>query len=97
MGNADDTIKGQTLNADAAKIVSDFASDKELVEEAATMTEKLIDYINKYAKRQGLSMEQVVFATALVTINMRQTCPNGKDWFDECAASAWDYYTKATQ
>lgn len=89
-----DKVDGQTLAADAQKIVAEFAADGELINEAAEFTERLVTYINNYAKQHSLSMEQVVFATALTTINMRETCPKGKAWFDECAGSAWDYYAK---
>lgn len=89
-----DKVDGQKLPANAAEILAKFTSDQDMVNEAAELTESLVRYINSYAKQNGLNPEQVVFGVALTTINMRQTAPKGKEWFDECAASAWDYYSK---
>lgn len=68
------------------------ASNKEDLVESAVFTEDLIRFVDREAMKRGLSPEQIVFALALSTINFRETCPSGKDWFDQHCARAWEYY-----
>lgn len=62
--------------------------------DAGGLTERLTRFAQVYATENGLQKEHVVFATALTTINMRESYPDGKERFDEIAARAWDYYEK---
>lgn len=82
-----DGQRKENVNQELAK-----QSEKASILEAAGFTEVLVDLVNEEARKRNLSREQVVFAISLMCINFRETCPDGKDWFDYASSSAWEYY-----
>lgn len=67
-------------------------SDKDSIERAGLLTERLIQYGIAHCKEQGLSPDELVFAAALYTINLRETFPHGKAVFDAIAKKAAEYW-----
>lgn len=90
-------MTGSVNKLDATKSVEQekrFAeqADKESVERAGLLSERLIQYAVAYCKEENLSPEELVFAAALFTVNLRETFPPGKVVFDSVAARAAQYY-----
>lgn len=76
--------------ADPAKLQE--AQAKAFIEEAGTLTEKLLQFDKLYIQDHGLSKEHRVFAGALYCVNLRETYPDGPEAFDKIAAAAAKYY-----
>jgi hypothetical protein len=79
-GSAVDTAK------QAAAITRAF------IDEAGTLTERLLQYDAMYLREMGLTKEHRAFAAALYCVNLRETYPDGPEAFDAVAASAAAYY-----
>jgi len=62
------------------------------IEEAGTLTERLMAYDVVYLRDMGLSKEHRAFAAALYCVNLRETYPDGPAAFDAIAAEAAAYY-----
>lgn len=69
-------------------------ANRDSIERAALLCERLIQYSQAYCKEQGLAPEELVFAAALMTVNLRESFPSGKEAFDNVAAAAAEYYDK---
>lgn len=76
--------------ADDAKIQA--AQARTFIEEAGTLTEKLLQFDGIYLRDKGLTKEHRAFAAALYCVNLRETYPDGPDAFDVIAADAAKYY-----
>lgn len=68
------------------------AQSKAFIDEAGTLTEKLLQFDKLYIQDNGLSKEHRVFAAALYCVNLRETYPDGPEAFDAIAAAASKYY-----
>lgn len=62
------------------------------IEEAGTLTEKLMQFDVVYIKDHGLAKEHRAFAAALYCVNLRETYPDGPEAFDTVAEAAAKYY-----
>ena len=62
------------------------------IEEAGTLTERLMAYDVMYLKDFGLTKEHRAFAAALYCVNLRETYPDGPAAFDAIASEAAAYY-----
>lgn len=76
--------------ADPAKLQA--AQARTFIDEAATLTERLLNLDMIYLREKGLTKEHRAFAAALYCINLRETYPDGADAFDAIAADAAQYY-----
>lgn len=68
------------------------AMNKTFIEEAGTLTEKIMQFDKIYLTDLGLTKEHRAFAAALYCINLRETYPDGPEAFDQVAAAANTYY-----
>lgn len=73
------------------KLLTEQAA-KDSIERSGLLTERLIQYGTAHCKEQGLSPEELVFAAALYTVNLRESFPPGKTAFDAIAKRAAEYY-----
>ena len=74
------------------------ARQKQFIKEAATLTERLLQFDRLHVIENNLSKEHRAFAAALYCINLRETYP-GQDGetpspadFDKIAQKAAEYY-----
>jgi hypothetical protein len=86
---ADGTVH---TGADADKAKQAAAMKAAFIDEAGTLTEKLMKFDVIYLKDFGLSKEHRVFAAALYCVNLREGYPDGPEAFDAIAAEAAAYY-----
>lgn len=92
-------LEGELLpgaKADADK--QEAALKQKFINEAAELTEKLLQFDRTYIIEKGLSKEHRAFAAALYCVNLRETYP-GEDGktvdssaFDAVATMAAEYY-----
>ena len=68
------------------------ALQQAFIDDAGTLTEKLMQFDVIYIKDYGLTKEHRAFAAALYCVNLRETYPDGPEAFDLIAAAAGDYY-----
>jgi hypothetical protein len=83
------------MEADGTKQAD--AMSKQWFEEAGGLVEYLWKQGRLYQGENGLNEEQVAFAVALLSINVRQTFPKGPEAFDALNTAAWDYFAEATK
>lgn len=92
-------LEGQLLpgaKADAAK--QEEALRQRFINDAAELTERLLQFDRAYLVEKGLSKEHRAFAAALYCVNLRETYPSddGKSpdpgAFDDIARMAAEYY-----
>lgn len=65
--------------------------------EAAQLCEDTVAWLKDTVQDRGLTPEQMFFAIALVTINIRNHFPTdkgGKELFDATAKRAWEYFER---
>lgn len=84
------------MKADTAK--QEAAQKQQFIKEAATLTERLLQFDRLYIIENNLSKEHRAFAAALYCVNLRETYPNedgtgpDPDAFDRIAQQAAEYY-----
>ena len=78
--------------AAADKARQDAALKAAFIDEAGTLTERIMKFDVIYIKDLGLSKEHRAFAAALYCVNLRETYPDGPEAFDAVAAEAAAYY-----
>lgn len=76
--------------ADADK--QQAAMEATFINEAGSLTERIMQFDVLYIKDHGLSKEHRAFAGALYCVNLRETYPDGPEAFDRLAESAAKYY-----
>lgn len=62
------------------------------IDEAGSLTERIMQFDVIYLRDMNLSKEHRVFAAALYCVNLRETYPDGPEAFDAIAAEAAAYY-----
>lgn len=91
-------IEGELLPGSTADSKKQEAAMKlQFINEAAEITERLVQFDRVLLKERGLTKEHRAFAAALYCINLRESYPgeNGKpdpDAFDAVAKMAAEYY-----
>lgn len=92
-------IEGELLPGSKADVKKQQeALQQKFIEEAATLTEKLLQFDRLYIIEKGLSKEHRAFAAALYCVNLRETYPGADEKtpssedFDAIAKSAAEYY-----
>jgi hypothetical protein len=78
--------------AAADKAKQEAAMKAAFIDEAGTLTERIMKFDVIYIKDFGLSKEHRAFAAALYCVNLRETYPDGPEAFDAIAAEAGAYY-----
>lgn len=76
--------------ADPAKLAQ--AQARAFADEAAQLTERLLQFDKIYLRERSLTKEHRVFAAALYCVSLREHYPDGADAFDAIAADAAKYY-----
>ena len=97
-------IEGEVLPGSAADSKKQQEALRlKFIDEAATLTERLLQFDRMYIVEKGLSKEHRAFAAALFCVNLRETYPgsDGKtpspEDFDAIAKTAADYYDAEVQ
>lgn len=78
--------------AAADKAKQEASMKAAFIDEAGTLTERIMKFDVIYIKDFGLSKEHRAFAAALYCVNLRETYPDGPEAFDAIAAEAGAYY-----
>lgn len=68
------------------------ARSKDFTDSAGGLTMRLAKFAQVSCKDAGLEKEHLVFAVALLCVNLREDYPGGADEFDELAKAAAAYY-----
>jgi len=86
---------GQAQNQEKAQARWAVQAQEDRLNEAAEMSEEVLDWINNQSAEQTLDAEQRIFAVALATVNLRRAFPKrlgGLVAFDRVADVAWEYF-----
>lgn len=85
-----DVVTG--AKADPSKAAQ--AQAKAFADEAAQLTERILQFDRIYLRERALTKEHRVFAAALYCVSLRESYPDGPDAFDAIAADAAAYFDK---
>lgn len=97
---------GQWAEVEADQVTRDQQADlarqeqarqDAFIEEAGTLTERLMKYDTFHCTEHRLTKEHRAFAAALYCINLRETYPGGPEEFDQLAEDALKYWQANTK
>ena len=87
------------ISAFAPSVPCPFVPSEQDIEQGDRFAKNLLDWFELEVHEQGLDRWQGHFAAALLTVELRSTCPaseGGASFFDTAVECAWKYYEALT-